>query len=261
MAQDIQAIVTRIKNKDYAVQNEAKKAGGAAVPDLAKLLSDPDEEVRQLAVYCLAATGDPAAAGPLGGALFDSDDQVAMGAARSLHPIADKVQVPTFLKAYDASGEPLVKKEIGMLLGRVGQPADMPEIKKRWEAEQEPAARLGILAGTARLGDEDAQDAFKEGLTGTTGPARLPWLEIAGYIGQPWLLRSLAEVLSDTTDVLRVAVDARPDLIQALRACDMALWLIVEIGGAKLSFPVTRAQNFKPAELAEADRWVKANAP
>jgi HEAT repeat protein len=261
MATDIQAIVDRVKNKEYAVQIEAKAAGAAAVPELGKLLQDPDEEVRLLAVHCLVATADPGAATPLGWALFDQDPQTAMAAAKGLHAVATAAQVPALLQAYDRQGESLVKREIALVLGRVAGPAGVPELKKRWENASDVGGREGLTAALARLGDDDARDAFTKALLGSSGPDRLRYLELAEYISQPWLLKPLGEVLDDTTAVLRVAVDARPDLIQALRACDIALVLIAKIGGATFSFAVTRAHNYSAGELAEARAFVKARTP
>ena len=48
MAIDPQALVLRVRSKDYAAQIDAKDAGAAAVPELVSLLQDPDEEVRLL---------------------------------------------------------------------------------------------------------------------------------------------------------------------------------------------------------------------
>jgi len=262
MAQDIQEIVDRIRSKDYSVQNDAQRAGGAAVPLLAGLLADPDEEIRQLAVYCLSATGERAVAAILAGtALFDDDPQVTMAAAQGLHAVATQVDVPRLLQAYDRSAEPLVKREIALVLGRVASPADVPEMKQRWMREAELGIRQGMTAALARLGDDDARNAFTSALRGSAGQERLRHLELAEYIAQSWLLRPLGEMLHDMSDVLRVAVDAQPDLVQALRACDIALVLIARIGGARYSFPVTRAQNYTTTQLHEVQLWVKANAP
>lgn len=261
MAIDLQALVLRVQNKDYAAQNDAKNAGAAAVAELVKLLQDPDEEVRLLAVHCLVATGDPGAATGLAWALFDADDQVAMAAAKGLHAVATPAQAKALLRAYDRAGEPLVKREAALVLGRIATDADVPEMKARREKETDPDAKQGLTAALAKLGDPEARTAFEEGLDSSNGRGRLPWLELSEYIGQTWLLPALGRVLDDPTPVVRVAIDSRPDMIQALRACDVALVIIAQITGATFSFPVTRAQNFTPDQLDEARRFVGAQAP
>lgn len=258
---DIQTLVSRVRAKDYAVQTDAKTAGSAAVPDLTTLAHDADEEVRQLAVYCLSATGDPAAVQGLCWALSDSDAQVAMAAAKGLHGLVTPAHVPTLLQAYDRASEAIIRRELGLVLGEVTAPSDIPELQKRWRSEGNLEAKQGLTTTLSRLGDEDARDAFKEGLAASKGPSRSSYLELAESIAQPWLLEPLAEVLLDTSDVLRVAVDARPDLIQALRACDIALVLIANIGKVAFPFPVIRAKNYSAQELDAAAQWVKANAP
>jgi HEAT repeat protein len=261
MAIDLQALVLRVRSKDYAAQIDAKDAGAAAVPELVSLLQDPDEEVRLLAVHCLVATGDPGAATGLGWALFDADDQVAMAAVKGLHAVATPAQAKALLRAYDKSGEPLVKREAALVLGRVAADADVPEMKARWEKEADPDAKQGLCAALAKLGDPEARAAFEEGLDGSNGRGRVPWLELSEYIGQTWLLPALGRVLDDPTPVIRVAIDTRPDMLQALRACDVALVVIAQITGATFSFPVTRSQNFTPDQIDEVQIFVEAQAP
>ncbi len=258
---DVLAIVRGVQNKDYAVQLLAKNAGSAPVPELTRLLGDPDEEVRKLAVYCLGETGDPGAARGLAGALLDDDDQVAMAAAKALHRVATPPIAPTLLQAFDRAREPAVKREAALVLGRVAGPTELLAMKQRWETAAEGQAKEGLTIALAGRGDEDAREEFVNHLLASAGPDRLRWLENAELVAQTWLLPALAEILDDKTPVLRVAVDAHPELIQALRACDLALILIAKITGARFSFPVTRAHNYTDAELDEARRLVKAAAP
>lgn len=261
MTQDISSLLDLVQKKDYAATNVAASLGAAAVPGLSGLVRDPDEEIRHLAVYCLIETADPQAAAPLGWALFDADPQVAMTAAKGFSKVATPAHTPLLLQALDRSTEPLVKREIALVLGGVAAPADIPEIKKRWEKEADPDARQGLTAALAKLGDDDARTTFDKALRGTTGPARLRYMELAEWIHEPWLLPALTEILNDPTDILRVAVDARPDLIQALRACDLAVVLIADLTAATFTFPVTRAHNYTSSELDEVRASLSAGAP
>lgn len=251
----------RVRNKDYAVQNEAKKAGGSAVAGLSGLLRDPDEEVRQLAVYCLSATGDTSAAGALSSAIFDSDPQVAMAAAKGLMDVATPADAPTLKKALGAQPDGLVRRQIALVLGRIASPADLPELKKQWEGELDGSAKQGLTAALSKMGDRDAQDAFKKALAGAIGVSRLPYLELAEYISQPWLLKPLKGVLSDRHDVVRIAVDGIDDMPQALRTCDLGVVLIAAIGGGRWSFQVLRNKNFTTQQLDEVAQWVDTHAP
>ena len=261
MSVDVQAIVEGVRARDYTVQLRARGAGAAPVAALSGLLGDPDEEVRQLAVHCLAETGDPSAAGGLAAALFDPDPQVAMAAARALHAFTDPSIAPALLQAYDRAAEPAVRREVALVLGRVAGSAELLAMRQRWETEASEEAKEGLTVTLARCGDDDAREAFERSLRASAGRDRLRWLQHAEFVAQRWLLPALGEVLDDQTPVLRVGVDARPDRIDALRACDLALNLIARITGARLSFPVTLARNYTDAELDEARRLVRATPP
>jgi HEAT repeat protein len=260
MAASVQSIVAGVLAKDYAVQLRARGAGPGPVPELARLLGDPDPEVRLLAAYCLAETGDPSAGPALSSGIVDDDAQVAMASAKGLHAVASPPLAPSLVASLDRVHEPMVRREVALVLERIAQPPEIAAMKERWEGAA-GLEREGLTVALAARGDEDARKEFADRLVASSGDERLRWLESADRVGQPWLLRALAKVLGDPTPVLRVGVDARPDLIEALRACDLALVTIAKITQAKLSFPVTGAENYTPAQLDEARRAALAQAP
>lgn len=261
MVASVQTIVQGVVKKDYGVQLLAKGSGAAPVPELVRLLRDPDAEIRQLAVYCLSATGDPSAADGLAGAVLDADPQVALVAAKALRGLAGPPLGRVLLHSFDQASEPMVRREVAIVLGRIAGPPELLAMKQRWETAPPGEAREGLTVALADRGDEDARREFEVRLLASEGDDRLRWMENADLLAQPWLLPVLGKILDDPTPLLRVAVDARPDLIQALRVCDLALILIAKITGVRFSFPVTRAHNFTPAELDEARRLVKASKP
>jgi hypothetical protein len=184
-----------------------------------------------------------------------------MAAAKGLEYISTAAEVPSLLRAYDREPEPLVRQQIGLTLGRCMTAADLSGVRQRWQKETDPDARLGLTAALAKAANQDARDLFVAGLRTSSGSTRLRYLELSEYIYQDWLLPPLAEVLDDTTDVLRVAVDARPDLIQALRACDLAAWEIVRIGRASLPFIGRTPTNYRPEERAAIRQFVRNRFP
>ncbi len=253
---EIRAIVEGVRGKDYSVQLVARKSGGQAVPALVPLLRDPDSDVRQLAVHCLAETGDPSAADGLIEALLDPDSQVAMAAAKALHRLARVQQVDRLVDARERITDPTLRREVALILGRIGQPALVQTLRAHAGRDAAPEAAEGILVALAKLGEGEARRVFRERLLSSRGLERKAWLDYCEYIDQPWLLEPLSKVLDDPTPVLRVGVDARPDLIESLRSCDLALNLIAHLANARFSFLVNRAKNYSPAELDEARRFV-----
>ena len=252
---DVATIVQRVLALDYTVQADVRAAGESAVAVLAPLLENPDEGIRLLAVHCLGATASAAATAELDRALVDADPQVAMAAAKNLHALVTNAQAATLGLALERAAEPQVRREIALLLGRVANAAQAAELAQRLEAETQPLARDGLVAALARLGHEGARETFSRALLASSGSDRMQSLELAAYIGQPWLLAPLAELLDDTGDLMRVAVDARPDLIQALRGCDLALALIARIGTPGFSFPVSPVRNYTAPQIDEARQF------
>jgi HEAT repeat protein len=255
-APDLAALTRAVRAKDYGAQLEAREAGPAAAAALGPLLGEPDEEVRELAVHCLVESGAPEAGPPLVHAALDPDPQVAVAAARGLRARGSAALVPSMLGALERSGEPQVRRELALAIGRHAGPEAVPDLTEALGREPSEAAQQALVAALARLGDMGARERFAVALDGLQGVARKPWLELASYVGQPWLLGPLGSALADGTPLVRVGVDGRPDLIEALRACDLAVNLIAEIAGARFSFEVTPAKNYSGREIEEARRLV-----
>jgi HEAT repeat protein len=254
------SIMQGVLNKDYGVQLLAKGAGAFPVHELEALARNPDAEIRLLAVHCLRETGDPSAATGLVEAVFDPHMQVAMAAARALHTIAGPDVVARLLAAFDQSIYPAVRREAALVLGPIADSDELGAMKQRWNTEGSGEAKEGLTVALAGRGDDDARLEFNKRLLASKGDDRARWLENAELVAEPWLLSALGQILSDRTPLLRVGVDARPDLIQALRACDLALLLVAKITGARFSFPVTRDHNYTDVELQEARRVAGASS-
>lgn len=258
LQESIRAVVQGVRAKDYSVQPLARQTGGAAVDELAKLLRDPDAEVRELAVHCLDEAGGPRAGSALVSALEDADPQVAMAAAKALHRHVHPALQRRLIIAYDAQTESPVRREIALAFGRLAEQSPIPEeLVERYAKEPDEDAREGLLWALARFGHPEAREEFVARLEQSQGNERKRYLDGVMYLGQPWVLSALLPVLDDRTPVLRVGVDARPDLIDTLRACDLAVVLIAEIGKVEFSFPVSRAKNYSDAELAEVKAYLK----
>jgi hypothetical protein len=107
----------------------------------------------------------------------------------------------------------------------------------------------------ARLNDDAAKSEFTRRLQ--SSKERLRYLEYAQYIHAAWLLKPLQPILDDKSPMVRVGVDARPDLIQNLRACDLAVNLIYSISGRTFSFPVSSDVNYSDPQIAEVRTYVQ----
>jgi HEAT repeat protein len=258
MAGDVEELVRRVRAKDYAAQDLAKQVGPAATQELAALTRDDDDIVRMIAVYCLDAIGGPGVAPALVRALYDEELHVQAAAMRGLARHADASVQRDLFDAYDAISEPELRRDIALAIGRMGPAAQQEELRARWKDATSPEAAEGAVVALARLDDPEAKKELEERLSGSRGRARKRYLDHAEYVHAPWLLKPLGKILDDKTPVLRIGVDGRPELIDSLRACDLAVNLIAEISGKTFSFPIALAENYADEKLAEVRAYVDA---
>lgn len=258
---DLHNVADAVRALDYAVLAQVPGGGSAVVGVLAGLLTDPNPEVRLLAVHTLVATADPAAAPVLARALVDENEQVAMAAAQGLRTIGRPPPVGALLGQYGRIGEPMVRAELALFLCEHAQPADIAAIKATWQGETASLARDALAAGLAKLGDPDARAAFTKALLASQDAERRRHLELVDFIGQPWLLQPLGELLDDRRDLVYIGIDGHPELPQSLRACDLALWSIARIAGAAFPLQLRPSYRYTNAELEAGRRFVDAAAP
>ncbi len=260
MAADLDLLTETVRKKDYDALVMSARIGPDAIDPLTTLLRDPDEEIRELAVYGLEAAGGERAGRALVPATLDANPQVATTAARALHQLGRVSLVGDVMAALWRSADPFVRLELALVVGRFAGPAKIPELCQRLQEEPSPEVRWAILAALARMGHDASREAFANALAHTQGEPREAWLDLAEYIHQPWLLQALAVVLDDPTTLVRSTGHGPPELNPEMRACDFAVHLIATITGAAFSFPVARTKNYSPVEIDEARRVAKGSS-
>jgi len=256
---DLAALVQAVRDKDFMAQITARQGGADAVDALTPLLSEPEFEVRLLAIYCIAETGQARAADALIPMTLDTNPQIAVAAAQRVHLLSTAQSVPAILRVLPDCEEPLVRRELALALGKVAGPGKIPEMREQLARETSQLAYQGMLAALARLGDDESRKTFAHGLHDTEGMARKSWLDLVEEIGQPWLIAPLAGALGDPAPIIRIGVDALPDFPDALRACDLAVNLIAKIAARSFSFEMTDAKNYSAEELDEVKRFAESS--
>lgn len=251
--------ITRLAlEKDRRAILEARARGAAALPELTQLARNEDGEVREIALYGLAELNDRRTSPIFAAALLDPEPMVRGVAMRTLLERPDPAVYDLLLDAYDQSPEPVVRHNVALILGRIGEPTvKIEDVRRRFEAESDPFAEEGCLVALAKLGDERAQERVAELLAASRGRERGRFLEHAAYLHAPWVVRALGPVLADPTPLLRIGIDGVPGP-EYLRACDLAVNLVAAISGWHFSFPVGRNINYSAADLAEVQRFVDA---
>lgn len=253
-------VIQRVLNKDPAAALDAKQAGPGINPDLLPLVHHSDAKVRRIALYCLDETGGPVATKAFLEAVLDEDSQVRSAALKGLHdhpPAGSRMEL---LRAYDRSPDGYVRQQLMLVAARASGGMDVNEIKTRYTHETDPQAREGALVALAKSNDQESRKEFVVRLHETSGKDRVRFLEYCQILQAPWLLKPLLPLLNDKDPAIRVGTDARPDLIDTLRVCDLTVNLVALISGRKFSFPINRATNYQPQQIDEVREFVR-NSP
>ncbi len=246
-------VISQVLAKDPLAVLSARQAGAAAAPELARLVTHTDAEVRTLAVDALNEIGGPVALDAFASAVADGNAQVRGSALRGLERHSAS---PAVIRvALDRARDGYARQRLLLLLAGTGGSLD--EVRQRCTNEKDPVALEGCVGARAQLGDREAQDSFNERLKQSRNDERRKLLEMAEKIGGPWLFPALLPVLDDTTPMIRIGVDARPDLPDALRACDLAVRLVARFSGHRFTFSPDLPPNFSPAQLEEVRNYIR----
>jgi hypothetical protein len=248
----------QIKHKDYTAQGTASRLGVAAGETARPLTTDPDREVRLLALVCLDIVGgDDAIAAGLD-RLTDADEQVASSAVMLLLHHPPEHHEWELLARFRSSKDPFVRSQLPRVAGRLSHPTLMNDWSGMLPAETNEDVQRGLRVGLARMGGGPSRDWFLQGLTAADGPPVRSWLADAEYIDQPWVLPGLSRLLDKT----KRAEELMPDdgRNRFLRTCDLAAASIMKITKAKVSFPFPRMSQLTAEELAQVKRLAAATS-
>ena len=252
----MQTLVQQVLDKKPVAAQRAREIGRSANPELIKLTRNDDADVRRVAVYCLKATGGQDAAIVLARLTLDPDVQVRSAALEALSIHSAEAVPSTLLRAFDQSPQPWVRQQLMLIAARVPG-VSTAEIQKRYQAEQVPEAKEGLVVALAERGDPAGRAEFIRGLHAVKGRNLARYLDYAGMLKAKWLLPALAPILDDKTPLVGIGIDAKPELPSDLRACDIAVNLVAEISGHKFSFPIAGDVNYSDAQIAEVKAFLE----
>ncbi len=201
MADSVMEQIAALRDKDWAIREEAAQALGSsrdtrAVGPLVEALRDPDRAVRQAAMQALARIGE-ASILPLGACLLDRDLGVQEAAAEILSQIGD-ARVLDRLIAVMESPDWIVRMHVAKALGRIGDPRAikplMPLLHDKVKAVREDAADALVGIG------KPAVPLLLEALTHDEWLVRLHAIEALGKMRSPEAVEPLLGVLFNDRD-------------------------------------------------------------
>jgi hypothetical protein len=262
---DTQDILRRIVGQDYTVQRDVQAAGPAVAPAIVPLLRDPDDDVRALAAHCLAFAGGPVAGHALVGAVSDPSLTVAGAALAGLAKLDLRAMPDVALALLATLGsplEPVLRRRIPLVLlqGRAALPAEA--LRPRIAPEADPLVREGLVLLLGLLGDKAARKETADRVLHANGDDMRRWtqvLELVEAAAGPalWLVRPLRAWLDDEEPAKRIGVDGIPNVPQAIRACEVAVNLLVRWTAVRPSFTPSLFALYTPEQRAEVRALVQ----
>lgn len=248
-------LVELVRAKDYTACLAVREEGAAAVPALLGFANDRDPEVRELALHCLDEIGGPEAERAFCVGLLDRDAQVRSAAMKGAGHHCTTASVEALNHAYEQSPEPVVRENVMLILGALPG-MEAAKLRGRWEREKLPLAQDGGRAAMARLGDPKAQEEFSARLLASAGTERVRLFEYAGFIRQPFLLKTLLPILDDGSDGIRIGADGVTECPYALKFRDMAVNLAAAISGQRFSFEIRPNINYTDSQVSEVRQYL-----
>ena len=248
-------LAQQVRAKDPSATLLAADLGPAAATTLVPLTKDGDEEVREIALLCLAETGGAGAVRAMLARLNDSAPMVRSAALKGLEHQAKAADVPAMLHGVEATDDAGSRRYLALVIGRLGSAADLPTLQRVCSRFTDAETGEGCLTALAQLGDPASRTEFARRLAAARDRELARFLEYAERIRAPWLVPALAPLLSNLTPVRWIGVDGLPGP-ENLRAADIAANLIAAITGKQFSFPLSPRMNYSPEELEEVRRAV-----
>ena len=244
-----------ILRKDWQVTEYIRKMDRSFIPMLLKLTKNPDWEVRQLSLICLAHLKTRESAQALADALLDEDVNVRGYAAGLLQEAYDPIILPQLLTALKKSEDDHVRSQIVLVIGRIGNEETKEELKKILALEKDKTMRANIIQALARLQDEDSRQNILSELKSATPKVRFDAIQKIEYIGDKEMALHLEPLLDDKTPAITLTASATQAVTVHIN--EAAVKAIAVIYNQPFSF---RIENLRPCidqEIQEAKQYLK----
>jgi HEAT repeat protein len=256
---NIDSLNRMITAKDSESVEFSRQSGPPVVPHVEPYLKNPDQEIRLLAVDCLAAAGGPEAVKLLIRSLSDTNEQIRANAVNALHINLPMGQEDALIGAWDASRtrDGYVRQQIPMVLGRMQARSKIADLKRRLAGEPRLDIRDGMVAGLAKLGDSEARQMLAGMLRDARGKRTADVIDYVKYEDEPWVIPMLGPPLQRR----EIAVDLSSHRREVKRReCDLAADEVIRISKARFSFAIDAAAQYSDAQINEVLQYAQAQA-
>jgi HEAT repeat protein len=244
-----QDVVAHVKQKDWKLIDIPGQVGADAGPALLPLLNDPDLKVRELAVYCLDASGGKPAGQGMLKALKDKSETVRDAALRFLDRHVELADLPALETEVQKNPDPYVREVVALLVGKSREDSAIAPLQAQYAREPNVRTSHALSLALARLGDATARQAvlgrLKDKNPGQVAQAVIDLI----YVDDPKLLVHTEPLLDDPRQGKNVGPSHGPII---KRVCDVVVETMDKMLNHPFTFPIALAHQYTPAELGEA---------
>ncbi len=250
---DLATLERMVLEKSSEAYLVARHLGLPAQPLLLRLLEHRDAGVRDVALICFNENASAADAPVFVRALTDSGAEVRRDALRYLRTKHSPEVLPELLRLMIESPHEIVRREVPLIIGRIGEPAAITPLRERLPQEANPETAGNIRRALARLGDAEPRAALLAQLADPDPAVRYQGLRDFEYIADQREGARLRPLLADRAVAIVMILG---NLRYAGRICDLTVNLLERMFAARFSFETADRMNYADAELAEAERFL-----
>lgn len=265
---------TEIMEKEWDVIEEVRTQVHQTVKHLISLTSHQDPQVRSGALLCLNKTGGEEARAAFIKALKDTSYDVRCDVCHYLHQNYAPDILPALIHELGKNPNDFIREEIALIIGKIGEPKAIPELRKFFEKEKDAFAKYNILLAMARLKDPESQNVILNRLqnnkkfiqpeevidySARRTPKDVKMLYLAlkefEYMNDENLASRLLPLLNDERDAVNMAPSGH---VCYIRVCDVAINILDVVLNHPFKFKVERWRRYTPSELSEAKQLLNA---
>ena len=237
---------------NWKAVEEARRMGKAALPIIRPFIKDKNEQVRQIAVGCAGAVGDPQGADILATGLKDVSLGVQLGAARELaeksYPAAAEAVLELLNKKPEEVLTELLIKAAGNLPG-----AKTIATLRPFLAGDDVIATQTIYA-LAKLGDAAGRKALAKRFSAKLPRTRYEALENLCYVSDSSFAATAKKLLSDKANALPIGLPNDP---LNRRVADQAVDSLVCLLKLQPPFETSQSKVYTDREISTIRNLVK----
>lgn len=237
---------------NWKAVEEARRMGKAALPIIRPFVKDKNEMIRQIAVGCAGAVGDPQGADILAAGLKDDSLGVQLGAARELAEKSYPPATETVLEVLNKKPEEVL---IELLIKAAG---NLPGAKtiatlRPFLAGDEVIATQTIYA-LAKLGDAAGRKALSARLSAKLPRTRYEALENLCYVNDATFTAIAKKLLSDKAKALPIGLPGDP---LTRRVTDQAVDSLVCLLKLHPPFETSQSKVYTDSEIITIKNLIK----